>query len=311
MQEYPLDPLQAKEWVQRHPPEFQATASEVAKAVHYISFDRFIKNLRRTVEDFNRYLLSLPKDNRGYVLLISSANGVGFAKKSGAWVASIALPHLKVLPLAIVTDNGTDDHKLKTIPCDKVLVIDDASYSGTQLGEMVGCFQLHMNAMGLKNKYQIHIAVAFMTKGAYEKLELVQEVYQITLKVHQHCLLPSLHHQLTERAIEVLEELRSIDTKQPSKTLTYFAHKVPDHVSSLQAVADGTTLVWSLDFGRAECLAFNLYKKRHGSLPTKETPVVEKRACKEKYLAILQEIKEKRWLDSHPLLPNITPPYKK
>jgi len=157
--------LDEQEWVrflEKLPEDKRPTLNRMMRNIQFLSYDE----LERALVAFARVFDELVGENYS----------IGFGmNKSSQWLASILLPYVKKKPKAAFALNfdtlfntGTENDlilPLKAVSTDHLVIIDDGSYSGNQLGWIVD----HVNqAMSGRT---VIIFVAFATKEAMKLLE--------------------------------------------------------------------------------------------------------------------------------------------
>jgi len=252
-----IDPQVTKKYIEskgRGEQERLDLATKVVKAIRHISFDKFEKGLRVSIESFNEKMMSLPKQDRNYVLVLPGY----FKNKSYSWVASLALKYLAVFPKAVVTTKMLEEHleenKDKSYSWfDKLyqsifsnagvtnhfLFMDDASYSGEQL---IGFFQDLLNVPGWNsNSNHLHIVLPFMSTRSMNVVNSYNNTFNFTL--HKNQLIPPAidGYFLNSSNWEALftKGFLAGGNRPEKMTLTYFDHKRPDSLSCPINIFDG------------------------------------------------------------------------
>ena len=153
---------------------------------------------------------------------------------SNLWVTMHALPYLKYPPKDIaLIDCGSSINTLNNITTIKYVMFDDASYSGSQISEIIEGMS---NEETLKNP---HLIVPFMTDASCAKIRKATEG---NCWIAEHKKMASLQHIFTKK-----EELKIIvdahkgypDGFANNLTLTYFDHKVADAFSLSPLISRG------------------------------------------------------------------------
>jgi hypothetical protein len=261
--ENPLQKENAEKWIKHHSASSQPTARKVIQIMCYRSHAKFLKRLRQSVESFNRELACLPENERQFAVFVPNVN------KSNAWVTALALRYLAKMPVDIVCDD-TFDAFCKTHPgIKKMVVFDDAVYSGEQLSSTCSSYDFH------KHKFKVYAVAPFMTAGGafrlnkhwmadYERMLGVEELGKIKSyfsKKELRSLASNPQAFLSNRKMKKLEgssptnflsetELKTLADMTEGENLgnlrqrplTWFAHKIADTQSTIYAIFEGQFL---------------------------------------------------------------------
>jgi len=230
-----------QEWVDSQiSPKLREIARTMVENLRYVPFEEFLSALKETVEDFKARL----KENEPYVLLIEPPCG-GFKDGcSDSWIATLALEHCG-LPEPIDIINVSD--LLIFVECNpnvkKILILDDAAYSGTQKSDVL------RSIVGIdKNKqlkqHQLYLGIPFLTKNANLRFRHLYytEVWQI-VTILKHQILSTMDEILSNEQISYLNIVDSNNSIDNRHVLTYFDHKVGDVISAYQRIHTGDPLL--------------------------------------------------------------------
>lgn len=218
-----IDPEASEEWILSHEIQWQPTARKFIKNLRHRSFKKFEQRLKASVESFNEKLMSLPVEERKYIIMIPKES----KKKSNPWVTSLALKYLAIPPLDIVYEEQN------AFPKDiKVVAFDDAAYSGRQFGQF--CSRCAYNNIN------IYAIIPFITR--YAMWDLSSAVW---ISSHEKMLsIPDLN-EFSDEELKLLEKITVsfYEGQLEKRTLYWFDHKIPDALSTLQDVlSEGLTL---------------------------------------------------------------------
>ncbi|KTD63101.1 ankyrin repeat domain-containing protein [Legionella shakespearei] len=209
----PPDVKKMKLWIEKHKEEDKKTAEEVSHSIQHITFEHFLFGLKMAVKKFNLYLHSLPEDKRNYVLLVDSRKD-----KSGPWVTKLAQQFLLFPPSVII--NTADPGKfIPTMDLNHIVLFDDASYSGNLLYKLQDSY--YTSFLAKYRKYmnlQFHLIVPFTTERARERFKEF----------------PTLLHTQ-----ETIPSFKVKNTFFKGETATYFDHKIPVDLSSIECIENG------------------------------------------------------------------------
>lgn len=221
----PPNKLALEAWIQAHKsfPELLDIVKLMVKHLNYISFERFFSSLEAVIQHFVKEIQGRP-----YLLWIPSKEG-----GSDRWVASLALEYGKLpWPMAICDSSQINDFLQQHPEVHDVLLLDDASYSGSHLST-----ELHH----LKNNTQqvcIFIGIPFLTSY----------VPSMILKKHKHHEYRFLEFQKMPMIREILSLkeialLKRFQISYQTETLTYFDHTYPDYWSTIANFNNGMHLL--------------------------------------------------------------------
>lgn len=212
-----IDRSKANEWVKLHEPEDQALAEKVIQKIDYISFPKFEFALRMSIEKWNTFLMSRPKEGRKYVLLLGDHR----EEKSIPWVSSLALPYLAHPPNQILTWDKLGDIQKDT---GHLLIIDDAAYSGNQITHfLTGLSRCRTEP---KNHNFINAEVSLIIPFVSEKA--LPRIREDDVNLFMHRIIP----------IFKVEGLCF-----SGLTATYFAHKIAEKdISTINLLHTGETI---------------------------------------------------------------------
>lgn len=219
--------------------EFVSLVQKAIDHVQYISMNEFEAVLEECILDLNKSL----EENGQTDYLIGFTQG-----KSSQWVSSLALESLTHLPvgwLDLGSDQGTmrvntpdtDFEREKVKQDNSIVLIDDCSYSGTQL--INNLERIGLAAQQSENKKHVFIVMPYMTTLAKEKVEAFQ-------KANQHIAVTLI----TKHKIKTISEIFSDQSEQEllrkiivpfywdfrhslTSTLCYTNWRMPDKLSFL------------------------------------------------------------------------------
>lgn len=216
---FPLDVEAVKKYIQQQKdPQSQTAAATLLTAFTYVSERTFIDTLYQACLAFQKATNS--PSNKQTIYLISSDpdNGIG-GIKSNIFYSGIAKPWLgsHVIPV-------TTEQYLTHYLGNPVVLVDDASYSGTQLVDTAKLFA---------RARQVHIVVPYISNRAGKRLVSLKNVALYFMHVMKSMaeLLPATEHAYFNKALNITN-----DPQATFSTLdnipTYFYHRVADYKSS-------------------------------------------------------------------------------
>lgn len=225
-----IDEKKARIWIESKPEDQRLAANLVVENITHIGMEEFENSLKETVDDFNNLI-----GDEKYVSVIADG-------KSNQWVAELAWPDLKNLPSYVGNTGFFDSDKgkigklvdfLKTNNIKKIAIFDDAIYSGQQVHSLVEQFK----EVGLDD-LQFIVAVPYVSTYGEERLNAAQE--NITFCKHKkiESVTELIPDEKIQKKILEIEDFKYITHEEDmgdlsTRTLTYFDHKVPDNVSTL------------------------------------------------------------------------------
>ncbi len=212
----PPDPALAKQWIAMHKTQEQGLAKQVVSSIQHIPHEHFLFGLKCAVNKFNRYLLSLPKDKREYILALHSDKS-----KSDHWVAKLAEKYLLFPPKLIIATIEINGFKCddKTFNLQHIVLI-DASYSGNDVKNQLNGYTKALAKNQALINLQLHYILPFISEPAALRLSQFDNVI-----IHTQEQIPGFNLK---------------ETLFAGKTATYFDHKVPvSGTSTIEAIGEG------------------------------------------------------------------------
>ncbi|PJD97637.1 MAG: hypothetical protein CK425_03145 [Parachlamydia sp.] len=210
-----VNQVAAKNWVLAHSVHWQPTARKILKNLIHRSFKKFEQRLKIAVESFNEKLMSLPLEERKYIVIIP---GKKWNQKSNPWVTSLALKYLTIPPLDIVYENENSyQNDIKAV------IFDDAAYSGKQL-------QGVLETTRFKN---VHLIIPFISRTALSNIS--QAVW---VSSHEKMFNISDMNEFSEEELNLLKSKTGdyYSEDLTKRTFNWFDHKIPDHLSTLDDI---------------------------------------------------------------------------
>lgn len=261
---------QVEKWVGAHHEYYQPALEALAEKIQRVTYSTFSHHLGLAVNDFNKQLETV--EDKRYVVLVQG-------NKSNQWVTELALKYLEHQP----TDSLSLGEKQARDYCGyldrvgesgevikRIVLIDDASYSGTQLTEHAKAIFEKFKSLGLATP-TVHVIVPFATQYAVNRLEnLSSSVAQEEeapseiqegvasseakeaeptpkvegkLKLSLSAKIASVAKMLTEDHVSRLSELYNWSEdkiESRGRGLIYFDHKVPNGMSFVEALGTGS-----------------------------------------------------------------------
>lgn len=233
---------QAKAWIKAHHEYYQPALKALTKNIVRIKHSNFKQHLHEAVKHFNGELAKTT--DQSYIALVQPG-------KSNQWVAELALQYVANEPtesLSLGEKQAKDfcqylDTISKTHEVAKRIVLfDDASYSGTQLTEHVKAIFDKFKELG-KKAPTVHVVAPFATQHAYRKLRALPQYEEGQLKLSIHAKIKSVADVLSSDHVARLKELYgwsdgAIETE--GRGVTYFDHKIPNGMSFVEPFATGS-----------------------------------------------------------------------
>lgn len=220
----PPDEKAMQNWIAvQNTPELQCLAKKITANINYIAIDKFLKQLKITVQDFN------DKVQEPYVLWIAQENSSALKEGcSDLWVPGLALEHCGLRwPESIITTDQLGNFFKTNTTIKKILLLDDAAYSGTHLNRELAHFEIATHASNI----DLYIGVAFMTERA--------EQYATHFNLLKHSSIKTLSEIFSTKELKTLNMTGGF----ANQTLTYFDHVFPDFYSTFQTLRTGNNLL--------------------------------------------------------------------
>jgi hypothetical protein len=246
---YPIKEKEAENWINAHTCEKQQKAARtLVKATRHISQPEFEQELKKSVDQFNAWLES--QNNQDYLLVVTHK------QKSNHWVAQLALPHLKVLPRQVINIKHHElpkhliEYHQQHPEIDKIVFFDDAAYGCSQSKYLICqlskldwisecgdsgnlCEKSRIHA---DKKYTIAAIIPFMRDPrCVLPSSNVEEVCYPKPKDDKHVRVFTSQKIAPVGDILTKEESDSIGCGS-DRIPVYFDHKMPDFVSTCEAI---------------------------------------------------------------------------
>lgn len=205
-------------------PEKKAAMKLLAEKViqEHISHDEFIDALtNKTVPSVNQII-----GRSQYLAIVENY-------KSNKWVLQLSLPNLIQMPSDVISQSLNRSQTKDAIEyltnnpsVRRVIMFDDASYSGQQLTAYSSRLQDEATAYGISD-LEIVIAAPYMTTYAQSRL---LGIPRVTLADHN--IIPTADQIFTPKELLLLSDELGI-TGVTTRTVTTFDHKIADWLSTL------------------------------------------------------------------------------
>ncbi len=241
-----LDKEQIKLWLQAQP-EKQIELRASLEAIKHISQEEFETAFQASVASFNR---QMQKDSKN-LLNPPSYIAVSWHFKSQAWMLKLALPQLDILPEEILDFENIEEEvailsqKLKKFKACKIVIFDDAIYSGKQMRGILGKFINLYFDLGFSYP-SFQIVCPFITeKGKKFLQEEYAQLIGLSLQFAEHRTMPTFQTKIAElpdgaKIFQRLLKTRLRGNLYAKRLGTYwFDHKVPDQISFPSFISQG------------------------------------------------------------------------
>lgn len=230
----------AAAWAKTFPEgEFRIFAQFILDHIHHISQEEFEGALRESVRRFNTNV------GRPYVLILEKG-------KSTEWAYALAREFNLRPPTAIVDANEADQIQRvlkENVDVVDLVVVDDASYSGIHIQSLFD--RVRVNVLD-NRQFILHTVVPFITKTARNVISDPNnlDVPPAQFEYYHVEIMPTIEELIAAANtpnldLSTLKKFGPNILGQPSpdNTLTYFEHKIPDHVSFPEFVEKGYTVI--------------------------------------------------------------------
>jgi hypothetical protein len=227
-------------WISSHPTEFQDIAKKLIQNIKHVTHEKFLKELKNCIENFNRYLDT--QQDKSYSIVIP-----GNHEKSALWVTSLAADFLKYPPSKIIMNSDPNyEQFISESNMKNVVLFDDASYSGIQMsGYLEKILEKSPNST-------VHAIIPFISESAIDRIyDTLSE--STNYKLYSSQVMESFSSFLTPEEKKLLEtkgnpvfspeknneyKLKGFDNLIP----IYFDHKIGDNFSVPPSLNDGSFL---------------------------------------------------------------------
>lgn len=208
----------------------------MVKNLQYIAFEDFLRQLQHTIDDFHRRVKAEP-----YVLLVGELRPDKLSDGcSDLWTIGLALEHCGLKePESILTPEQLLTYRRTHPTVTNILMLDDASYSGTQKGDILDYFNYKEDIQA--NQLSFFVGIPFINRYAKEALSKRNGVFK-ELFFLDHVYMPSVIDALDADEIFYSKQARVgyVSTRQ---TLTYFDHRFADFYSCFQPIYNGSNIL--------------------------------------------------------------------
>ncbi len=204
----------------------------------HVTFEQFKQKLEAVVDEFLLHLMSLPAQDRGYVIVTD------MKEKSNNWVLSLCLPQLAKLPPVDVLCKGNFKKFYDNPQIKHIVFLDDAAYSGEQMGGDIEETAQYVRYM--RDFKAIHVLVPYLSHHAVEKIKADMHAAGLENRLFfpTYAQIPSvselplrspsrIDRDAIEDFVSDIEQMHS--DLSPEKVrrshLISFDHKIPDSLS--------------------------------------------------------------------------------
>lgn len=204
-------------------PQYQELAQAFVDNIKHIPYEQFLTTFIKQIDCFINDL-----DNQPYVLWLSQNNqhysNAIVEGCSELWLIGLAFEYSNLpWPVAIETTDQLDSYLKEHPEIKKVLVMDDAIYSGNHLSTELSTLRVKHNDL------QLSIVIGYAQHSGQEKIETYAKHKFQSIQFYLGEIIPSFSDILSP---ELRDFAESIDAKGLSRSLTYYDHAVPDAMST-------------------------------------------------------------------------------
>ena len=243
-----IDEVKLNNWVNAHQGEARDVVEVIAKNINWVSFNEFKEQLKKVTLAFKEKI-----GDKKYAIVINTGE-----EKSDKWVISLIKNELpKNYEIVLGSSSSIKNFVLENPDIKDFLFIDDASYSGSQMGNIVDT--LYEKLREVNKKVNTYLVIPYMTEYAYSRIiegrsadqkqylnfiPLADKPFDIykKMKTLEEVFAddPSV---TTDGAALLYRANRMYKTRNTTSsralTLIYFEHKVPDDFSFSDYVKNG------------------------------------------------------------------------
>lgn len=240
-----------KKYVDLYKPENREFIKRVLNAIVHIPFDKFERDLITEVNKFNLI------ENRKYIFVLGVNNDVGTSNmnfnlfKSNLWVYFLIYSHLKIKPYDIILNLKIAIQLYGNEY--EYLIVDDCSYSGTQLVDQVlyesasetlfkfpnsfispGAIHKTLLKPIEEKKITINIILPYLSKISYDKISNLNILTCFKINLFNKYIVNSFQNVLIKEDLDKLYNFyNQFYSKYNSDNLIpiFFDHKVADILS--------------------------------------------------------------------------------
>lgn len=235
-----VDEVLLKKWVDAHQGEAKDVAEFLSKHYQLISFPEFKSQL---LSAFDRYLHSLAPSDKVVFFYVTKYS----EPKSGEWLTGMIKEHysqFRETPAFNMYGGGLVEmgKLLGEGKANRIVIVDDAIFSGDQIQTLVDAILQSSSYGGAPIPVDI-IAPYYTKRGInYIKESVEPGIGNIqTLNFYGSVEIPTIAQLfLRSGKPELITTFKEMYGMVDDRSLTYFAHKVPDGLSSLSPFTLGT-----------------------------------------------------------------------
>ncbi len=163
----------------------------------YISFSEFLEHFNAVIDQLNQQI----GEKEEYIILIEP-------KKSNKWLAELAFAKLQTPPKDIVRMNDLEESLHMHTNVARVVLLDDASYSGEQMCRFVREKAASALSHADRQDFTINVAVPFLTKVAETKIAAINTDEEVQgrgkIVISDHKIMEAADLQIPEAYHKVL-----------------------------------------------------------------------------------------------------------
>ena len=252
-----------EKYINMHKKENIPLIRKLLEVTQYISFDEFKKSLFNQIKKFNNYLEQ--HNIKKYIFCIGVSNDGGSSDvnfniyKSNFWTFLLGYNLLKIKPFDIMLNLKEAIRIYHTeYSIDNFLIMDDCSYSGSQVVDNViynaATELMHTNKNSfmtddlmkktiyhpIQNKVlNVHYIIPYLSKIAYDKLKLLELKTQINVIIYTNNIINPYKDIIDKNIMDKIKKLYSfyyeyVDVN--NLIPIFFDHKIADSISTIDLI---------------------------------------------------------------------------
>lgn len=282
-------------------PMARKIASKMVDNLQYITFEAFLKQLQTTINDFHQKINAEP-----YILLIGELRADKLAKGcSDQWIVGLAFEYCGLSePAAILTPSQLETWRCSHPAVTKMLVLDDAVYSGEQKSHIWRYFRRHQKEIK-SSELSVYLGFPYTTDYAKKSFSCDSGAFK-EFSWLEHVIMPSTISALDDEELFYAKQA-GIAHISCRHTLTYFDHRFADFRSCFQQIYKSSNLLMAHSVDMMHFSGFTFDAVRAQSVKT-----IQLITDVEQYNSIAQALTDPNnaWDCPGLTIPHIISPYK-
>ncbi len=223
-----IDKKALHQWLSEQPEELKQTLHKLAYAVRLVSHEEFKSNLFLA---FEKFLASVETNRRYFFPSEDDTGGRSVVWTTKAFLDYVETKHPHLRDRFFVFDLRTGTYSERMSQSDEWVIIDDASYSGTNMSLWVG---------SLQESFHVNVVTPYITGYALDKIHKARKKTE-EVRIYSTQPMETLTEIVRRLGIPLSDLYKIIRSDFPydGMALTFFSHKIPDGRSFPMEIEEG------------------------------------------------------------------------